>query len=113
MLKMLPMLAAAAALSLGACTTAQIDSANKVVSATITQFCAYYPSAHSAFQIAVQASNGKIGPGSIAAEAQAVRASQELCANPPADSQAAAIRVGSIMARFVAIEAAARKQAGT
>lgn len=104
---LLPLLLAAG------CTTAQIDSANKVVNVTITEFCTYYPSAHQAFLVAVQVSNGKIGPGSVAAEAQAMRAAQDLCTNPPADSRTAAIRVGTIMARIVAIEAAARKQAGT
>lgn len=103
---------ALAALALSGCTTAQVDSANKIANASVQQFCTYWPAAHQTFLVAVAASNGRIGPGSVRAEAQAAAAAQEFCANPGTDSKTAAIRAASILARFVAIEAAARKATG-
>jgi hypothetical protein len=99
----------ALALSLGACTTAQIDQGKAIARASIDVVCSSYPVADFGFQQYV--ATGRVSPNTVNAERAAVAALAAICADPPSDTKTAIASAGRVLTALLTAAEQARKQA--
>ena len=99
-----------AALSLAACTTAQIDTGKRIAAASIETVCNSFPAADFAFQQYV--ATGRVSQEVVAREKAAVAALYAICADPPKDTKTAIASASRVLTALLSAAAEARKQAG-
>lgn len=99
-----------AALTLGACTTAQIEQGKEIARASIDVICTAYPPAHFAFlQLAA---TGRIDPRTVENERLAVVSLEALCTDPPKDAKTAIATASRVFTALLTAAADARRQLG-
>ena len=99
-----------AALSLTACTTAQIDQGKALARKSIDVVCASYPAADAAFQQVV--ATGRVNFDVVVREQAAVGALAAICTDPPKDTKTAIASASRVFSALLSAAAEARRQAG-
>lgn len=99
----------AVALSLGGCTTAQIEQGKSIAKQSIDVICASYPVAHAAFQFSL--TSGRVPQKVIDREQQAVVALAAICEDPPTDTKTAIASASRVFTALLNAAAEAKKAA--